>query len=283
MKTLVGIVTFGNLPFTKLAVNSIRDTSTKELDFFLVVGKPGDWETRDWLKSQNIPHAMHTENMGFPFSLNDIYDYGWKEKDYDNIIIAGNDVVAYPYCVDSLISVAETTDYECISATEYDVKTLLGQFPEATSSFRGGRHVFEDFSKTPWQLFKGYSDKINIMDMQLLDIQNFCLYKKSIFDKVGYTDVNFYPAYFVDNDYVNRMVRAKIKGCSLENAKFFHFWSRTIHQGSGGSNHTHFKNNEQYYKTKWGGPVGKETRVPPIKIDNRSNEVESVRRWRSKG
>lgn len=282
MKTLIGIVSFGNLNFTKLAVNSIKETTTKEIDFFIVVGKPGDWETRDWLNSQGIPNVMHTENMGFPFSLNDIYDYGWKSNDYDNIIIAGNDVVAYPYCVDSLIEVSETTDYECISATEYDVKTLTAQFPETSSMFRGSRYIFEDFKKTPWLNFMGYSGDIKIMDMQLLDIQNFCLYKKSVFDKVGYTDVNFYPAYFVDNDYVNRMVRAGIKGCSLANAKFFHFWSRTIHQGTGGSTHTYFKNNEQYYKSKWGGKVGQETKVPLIKIATRDNEVASVRNWRNK-
>ena len=57
--------------------------------------------------------------------------------------------------------------------------------------------------------------------------------KRDIFDRIGYTDVNFYPAYFVDNDYAKRIQLAEIKCCTLQNARFFHFWSRVFKQGSG--------------------------------------------------
>lgn len=282
MKNLFAFVTFGNLPFSQLAVKSLRETVSKSYDIFSVVGKPGDWETKEWLDREKIPNIMHTLNMGFPYSVNDIYDYAWKQNNYDNLILFGNDIVFYPHAGDSLIELAEQSDYKVISALQYDVKDLLREFPEVSSQFRGGSYRIEDFSGEPWKKFNSYSAELCISDMRLYDIQNLCLYKKEVFDKVGYTDVNFYPAYFIDNDYARRIVLSGIKGCSLTNARFFHFWSRTIHQGSGGSTSKHFQRNEDYYKRKWGGVVGKETSRGNLQIASRVGEEQTVKHWRDK-
>jgi len=282
MKNLFAFVTFGNLPFSQLAVKSLKETVHSEYDIFAVVGKPGDWATKEWLTKEGIPHIMHPENLGFPYSLNDIYDYAWVQNDYDNVIIFGNDIVFYPFAGDSLIQLAQTTDYEVISALQYDVKDLVGEFPEVATQFREGNYNIEDFSGEPWKKFQNFSSIQQLAHMQLFDIQNLCLYKKSVFEKIGYTDVNFYPAYFVDNDYARRIVEAQIKCCSLVNARFFHFWSRTIHQESGGSNSSYFNNNKNYYRLKWGGDFGQETSHPDLKISSRAGELETVRRWRSK-
>ena len=282
MKNLFAFVTFGNLPFSQLAVKSLRETVNSEFDIFAVIGKPGDWATKEWLTEEGIPNVMHTENMGFPYSLNDIYDHAWVQNDYDNLVIFGNDIVFYPYAGDSLINLAEGSDYKVISSLQYDVKDLIGQFPEIANQFGGGNYRITDFSGEPWKKFEGYSSVPQIADMQLYDIQNLCLYKKSVFDKIGYTDVNFYPAYFVDNDYARRIVLSGIKCCTLVNSRFFHFWSRTIHQENGGSNSAYFGNNSKYYRLKWGGDFGHETTHPSIKIDSRAGEVETVKRWRSK-
>lgn len=282
-KNLLSFVTFGGLRFSKLALQGIKETVKSNYDVFVVVGKPGDWETKEWLESENIPHVMHTENMGFPFSVNDIYDYAWKYNSYDNLILLGNDVIPYPFCIDSLIDLAESSDYEVISALQYDIKSLVRDFPQTASSFKGDNLITVDLSSAPWSLFSGYSKEPEIADMQLYDIQNLCLYKKSVFYKIGYTDVNFYPAYFIDNDYARRIVLSNIRCCTMKNARFFHFWSRTIHEGTGGSTPKYFRNNEAYYKKKWGGVVGEETLVPDIGIFSRDGEVESVRSWRSKG
>ncbi|GAG68218.1 unnamed protein product, partial [marine sediment metagenome] len=84
------------------------------------------------------------------------------------------------------------------------------------------------------------------------------------FEKVGYIDVNFYPAYFSDNDYCRRSANLGITSCTLLNAMYFHFWSRTIHQEIGGSNHEFFKANSTFYRMKWGGPFGKEAFSVPF-------------------
>jgi GT2 family glycosyltransferase len=281
-KNLLAFCTFGGLKFTKLLVQGIRETVKNSYDIAAIVGKPGDWETAQWFDKENIPYVMHKENMGFPFSVNDLYDYAWKVNNYDNLVLMGNDVVPYPYCIDSLIDLASASDYEVISALQYDIKDLIREFPDAASCFSGNNYVTKDLSSEPWKRFANYSPEHNIADMRLYDIQNLCLYKRSVFQKVGYTDVNFYPAYFIDNDYARRIVLSNIKCCSLTNARFFHFWSRTIHEGSGGSTSKQFERNKDYYKMKWGGEVGKESATPNLSIFTRASEVETVRMWRSK-
>lgn len=302
MSTLIGIVTFGNLPFTKLTVRSIRETVVKyPYDIFCVVGKPEDQETKEWLEAEGIPHVVHDYNWGFPYSVNDIYDYAWKENDYANLVIIGNDVIPYPYAIDSLIHIAETTDYEWVCSKQYDVKGLVKDYPQTERYFRGTNLVFEDFESRPWEVFKGYSDQVVVDDRTgLSDVHNLALFKRSIFDKVGYIDVNFYPAYYEDNDYVRRAIRAGVKSCTADNSYYFHFWSRTIHQGSGGSNNRYFTLNRNFYIIKWGGDFGEEkyevpfngrkyTLAPGFELEpvlylkDRSQEQDIARIWKSKG
>jgi len=284
-KTLFAFVTFGNSEFSKICVDSVRQTTESKLDFFTILGKPQDLKSMDWLSQEpDINYKVHPVNRGFPASLNDIFDYAWKENDYEYVIIAGNDTAVYPHCIDSMIRLADETDYECINALQYDVRDLTSAYPETREYFRGDKKLFSAFDKKPWEVFKEYSPECNITDMLLSDIQNMCLYKKSVFEKIGYTDVNFFPAYFVDNDYAKRMAEFPIKNCTLGNARFFHFWSRVLHQGTGGSTNRYFENNEQYYREKWGGSVNSETADPKplLYIGSRDNEKQIIDYWRDK-
>lgn len=264
-KTLIGIVTYGNLSFTKLALRSIWETVNSPVDFFLVVGKPDDAETTDFLEKEGIPHVKHDFNYGFPYSVNDIYDYAWKENDYDNVVIMGNDVVAYPYAIDSLIHVADTTDNSWVCSREYSVKALCKEYPKVERYFNiVNNHQFRDFNARPWEVAildsPNISPDVKTNGAGLSDVHNLALFKRDIFDAIGYIDVNFYPAYYEDNDYVRRAIRAGItKSCRVLNSIYFHFWSRTIHQGGGGASHPgYFHENRTFYMRKWGGDFGNE-------------------------
>ncbi len=301
-RTLVGIVTFGNLPFTKLCYKGIRET-TDNVDVFVVIGKPGDMDTLKWAKENNLPNIVHNENKGFPASINDIYDYVWPNSDYNNYdyyIAIGNDVIPYPYAINQLIEIADTTDYEWVCGNEVSVKVLCELFPETRIYFEGHDYIFTHFDKAePWKAFNNYSDKIEISPAGLSDVHNLALYKRSVFEKIGYIDVNFYPAYYEDNDYARRAVNANIKSCTSINSRYFHFWSRTIKQETGGSNHKYFQANRYYYILKWGGDFGNEKwKIPfngipyrltddiilpaSLKISSREDEEKIIRYWRTR-
>jgi len=321
-KTLIGIVTFGNLPFTQLTIRALRKNTKRAVDFFVIVGKPGDTDTEEWLKAENIPHLAHEVNKGFPASLNDIYTFAWKgfgpspwqdaayacrpdhPDDYDHLIIAGNDIVPYPRAVDALMETAETTDYEWVASSQLDVESLCRFHPEVIQHFgsesgnfdeaRGKNFPFEHWDLRrrrgegclecqtmgnscpehghireyvplvrPWEIHTDFRPP-SIEPNAMRDCHNLCLFKRSVAEKIGYIDVNFFPAYFSDNDYNRRAMLAGVKGCTLPHAAYFHFWSRTIHQGSGGSNATFYSNNAQYYREKWGGLPGDEAFTVPF-------------------
>jgi GT2 family glycosyltransferase len=298
MKTYIGIVTFGNLPFTKLAYQSILETVESQYEVCIVVGKPGDEATIEWAKSINLPYMIHSINLGFPASINDLYDWGFGAREYDAYVAMGNDVVAYPYAIDNMIKVAETTNYEWICAREVSVKSLCKHYPEVQSYFSGNNFIFNDFTSKPWEVFKDYGLNVTFEEGGLSDVHNLALYTKSAIDKLGYVDVNFYPAYYEDNDYARRGILTNVKSTTLENTYYFHFWSRTIKQESGGSTGGQFRNNKKYYIDKWGGDFGSEkfdipfngepyllggVQMPStVKIYVREYEQAAINYWRSR-
>ena len=217
----------------------------------------------------------------------------------------GNDVVAYPYAIDSLIHVADTTDNSWVCAREYSVKSLCKEYPESQMHFDiQDAYRFRDFSTRPWEIAIANSPNIHsnieTNGAGLSDVHNLALFKRDIFDAIGYIDVNFYPAYYEDNDYVRRAVNAGItKSCRVLNSIYFHFWSRTIHQGTGGEYHPkYFHENRTFYMRKWGGDFGHELwnvpfngvqyflgdviLQPELAIHSREDETDIINFWIAK-
>lgn len=308
-KTLIGIVTFGNLEFTKLTINSIRATTLSPIEFLIVVAKPGDGATAHWLSIERLPYITHGSNHGFPASINDIYDRVWYNR-FDNLILAGNDIVPYPGAIDAMIEQAATTDFEWIAASMFDVQSLVNIYPQQAIFFKGPEFTFQHFGTVaPWEIHNAaVAAAPRVADFNpegpslIKDVRNLCLFKRSVFDTLGYADVNFWPGgYFEDNDYASRAVNAGIKSCALSHAQYFHFWSRTIHQEeSRGQNAVlrarGFQRNEEYYRTKWGGAFAQEVHAIPfggssyclapgicwtgdLKIGNRSLERSQIEYW----
>ena len=296
MKTLIGIVSYGNLSFLQLAIRGIKETLTKDADILVVIADPKDFNMEHWLSAGMINYIKDTENIGFAGSINDIFEYAWVKGDYDNVIIMGNDVIPYPGALDAMINCAETTDWEWICASQFDSKSLVARYPEAAQYFKGETLEFTDFDARPWELHKEIHAP-NIEPDALKDVRNLALFKRSVFDKTGYADVNFWPnAYFEDNDAARRANLCGVKACGLSEAAYFHFWSRTIHQGSERNHGKFFTRNSGHYAHKWGGPVGGERYSQPydgrgfllspdifldpaMRIADRNDERTIIRYW----
>jgi GT2 family glycosyltransferase len=299
-KTLIGIVTYGNVEFTKLTVAAIRETTKSPFDLYIVLGKPDDGMTAAWLQNERIPTVRHAFNNGFPASINDIYDKAFVYGDYDNLIICGNDVIPYPQGIDALIRRASGSDWEWICSSQFDAQSLVDRYPEARQYFEGPELKFTDFTARPWEMHKDILP-VGVDPNSIKDVRNLTLFKRSVFEKIGYADVNFWPGgYFEDNDYCRRALLAGVKACGLHHSAYFHFWSRTINQGPHATDdrrHVRFQRNEQFYKTKWGGPFGEETYATPfggipaepecltqgreIKIGDRELESQIIGFWSS--
>lgn len=253
MKSLISIVSYGNIEFLELALRGIQETlTTPNTDILVVIAKPGDSQMRKFLDERSIPYIQNEINKGFPGSINDAYDFAFVDGDYDAIFSMGNDVVPMPGCLDTMLSQAQSTDWDIYCASEFDSRFLVAQYPEARQFFHGDDLVFSDFQSRPWEFHGDYREN-TIQPDTLKDVRNLTLYKRRAFEVVGFDDPNFFPnGYFADLDYARRCHLLGLKACGLPAAAFFHFWSRTIKQGENRPNGKFFNRNGDYYEAKWG-------------------------------
>jgi hypothetical protein len=80
------------------------------------------------------------------------------------------------------------------------------------------------------------------------------LVRRSGFDKVGWFDENFFPAYFEDSDHWRRIIRTKAKACHATGMHSKHEGSATIKSDCAlrARNEITFAKNREYYYRKWG-------------------------------
>lgn len=291
MKILVGFVTYGNWKYTSMMLDSLKEAIEKvgdkyHIDVIGVVGKPDDEETVVGLQKRNISFFRHSENLGFPYSLNDIYHYGFVTNDFDYVIILGNDILLQEHAILNLIDGAIKDNYDFLSGLETSIDCLISLHPQAKKYFdlKNNKkflgNSLPDWGKVvvPSQVIVRERNSSGIIG----DTFNCALFSKKVFDSIGYVDVEFYPAYFSDNDYGKRMQLAKMKMGNTNQVLYFHFWSRTIYEENmKKTNDKYFPLNEKFYKEKWGGNLGKETKLSNIKITSRKNELEIIKKWKS--
>jgi len=280
MKTLIGIVAYGNWQFLKLLLDEIKATVTKPHDVLVIVAKPGDTDMQRELESYAVRTLVHDTNKGFPASINDLYDFAFVDGDYDALICCGVDVVPMPGAIDAMIETAETTDWEMVCGSEFNSRFIFDNYPETQKYFHGEGLVVDagGIAARPWEVHKDFRNGVE--PDTLKDVRNMTLFKRSSFEKVGYEDVAYWPnGFFCDNEYVLRSHKAGVRACGLKEAAFFHWWSRTIHQGENRQHGKYFERNREYYVQKWGGMPNQETKSAPVKISDRSQEAAIIERW----
>ena len=289
IKLPVGMVTFGNLKYTKITYESLLESTSLDLDVVIVVGKPNDKDTIEWAVDNDVPMIIHDKNMGFPASVNDIYDYFWSGNSQLPLVIMGNDVVVYPGAVDSLVNRYYKTGADWVSASEvYTPERIVDEFPDTSKFFTAKLGLadgvdFRDiisYSSTTTV----YGDTRLNYSKIIGDSHNLCLFSRKLYDTLGYIDVNFYPAYFEDNDYGRRAILSgELEMVRLNYSHYFHFWSRTIYEENMKvTNDKYFPMNKAYYIYKWGGEPGKETKEGNIGIFTREKEDAILNFWRNK-
>lgn len=294
-KTLLAVCAYGGLPFLKMGMAAIRDCA---IDRLVVAAKPGDSEMHEWLKSQPCGVIFHRENLGFAAAINDMLDHAFVSGNYDNLIIMGNDVVPLESAVEAMVECADTTDFEMVCGSEFNSRFLYDNYPKARKFFHGENLVFKEFGARPWLL---HTDRqTGIEPHSRKDIRNFTLFKRSAFEKAGYADVGFWSnGYYEDLDACRRLDRTGVSACGLKDAPFFHFWSRTVHQGENRDHGKLYRQNEHLYREKWGGLWQTETYEQPyhgdpyelapgliiqpeMRISSRDQEEEIIKFWRSR-
>lgn len=279
MKLFVGMVTFGNLKYTRHAwaalereIPGLRERETPSL---LVVGDPYDSQTARWAAAQGIPTVKHERNWGFAVSVNDILDAYQQTHETAPadaqpwLLLVGNDVVVLPGAIAALIAAAEAGGVDHVIGRQMTSWDLVRRQPAL-------RRWFFDTSELP--LREGVPDD-EIAQLQAPpasggrmlplettgELQNLYLASPQAAMAIGYLDPNFFPAYFGDNDVVRRAAVQGLRlGMALD-AWYLHFLSRARFEAVGVNvTDRYFQLNSRYYTSKWGGPPGAELHRRPF-------------------
>ena len=264
---VIGCAVHNNLKYTKMFIESIK--SSYPVKMFIVDNGSTD-DTYNWLNKSGFEFRSYKLNMGFSYAYNDALDYAFKTRKVNLLLWCGNDIVFRPDSVDYLVQGMLETDYEILCGNEVLNKQILEDQPDALKEF-GYKFSFDE-------------PKYDKLTTSYGGMNHSCIIRnKNSFDKVGYFDVNFYPAYFEDNDYARRCDLLGIKYGTVDSAIFYHFWSRTIYEGGiQALNKRKFDFNRRYYMEKWGGTPTHETYEKPfgggdVVIKDRRFELEILK------
>lgn len=270
MNSVVAIPSVNNLSYLKKAVASVKCSFPYELVVFVNGSTDG---TVEWLDEHSIKYIYHDKNLGCSYVNNEAMEYSFSQDKW--LFIIHNDVILHKDCLDNMYKAMDESDVDLV----YALETITAQAnPQAMKEFfweftydKENKGIATDTDEP----YTGVNKALGI---------NFTVrgIKKSIMDKVGYFDVTYFPAYFEDNDYGLRCNLAGVNYGIVPSAKFYHFWSRSIHEGGVGAlNSIRFDINRRYYISKWGGNIGKETIKEPniLLLRTREEDFNIIKDW----
>ena len=297
MKILIGVPTYGNIRYTLWTLYGVRRAiehtrsydSSIRMKVNVIVGKPVETQEDkvDLIKrfegtsgdSAPLSVSFHEDNMGLPWSLNEIF-YEVREHNYDYALIIGNDVIIAPWFitfgVDIIKSYKESgRNIDWLSGIERRIPISDPYSVIDDAHIRRAIPLIETPPEMP-------GVRANLNEYAIVgDSFNATFFSKRLIQTIGYVDCNFWPAYFSDNDYARRAQLAELTMRQF-NGMYLHMWSRTIYneEYKGVSlkeiNDFIFPRNKLYYERKWGGEPGKETLTTPF-------QDEEVPKFYSKG
>jgi GT2 family glycosyltransferase len=216
----LAIPTVNNLKYLQETIASIK--SKEEFQLLILDNGSNDKFTKEWIQGSGHEFILNETNLGVAKAWNQIINWGLSHEDCEIIFILNNDIVLHPDCLDTMIQAVREEDKEFITGVQIDSQPIaLDSFTKSDTRFIPNVH-FSCFGLTP----------------------------KTI-KRIGMFDEGFKIGYFEDNDYHHRMQLEGIN-CSCDTwAAFTHYGSRTINEG-GVNQGNSFKQNRDYYQSKWG-------------------------------
>ncbi|MEG2291501.1 MAG: glycosyltransferase [Clostridium sp.] len=238
-KCSIVILTYNNLDYTKVCMDSIKKyTSGEECEIIIVDNKSTDG-TAEWIKEQQgIKYILNEENKGFPAGCNQGIELAENNND---IFLLNNDTVIMPNSIFNL-RMGLYSD-EKIGAT--------GAVSNSVSYYQQISETYDDFD--------GYMDfalKNNIADEnsyeQRLKLVGFAmLIKRNVLDKVGLLDERFTPGNFEDDDISLRIVMEGYKLLLCKDTYIHHFGSVSFSKDASKYNKL-IATNSKKFEEKWG-------------------------------
>lgn len=215
MKTSIIILTFNKLDYTKKCIESIRKYTDSKTYEIVVVDNCSTDGTPQWLLQQeDIIKILNTENLGFPRGCNQ----GLEIATGDNLLLLNNDVIVTPNWLPNLIKALYSSP-------------KIGAVGPVTNHASYGQKIDVDYQTDHGIIpfAREYNTSDSSKWKKRLKLIGFCLlFKREVFEQIGYLDVRFTPGNYEDDDYCIRIIRKGYELLVCEDTFIHHYGSMSF-------------------------------------------------------
>lgn len=242
-KVAIVIVSYENLEYTKICVNSIRAYNLKASYEIIVIDNNSTDGTKEWLmEQQDIKTIINNENLGFPAACNQGIQIAENDSD---IFLLNNDTVV----MDNSIF--------CLRMGLYE-ETNIGAAGSVSNRVGNNQMISESFNSIDDYFI--YCEKNNIYDSSRHDyriklVGFSMLFKRKMINLVGMLDENFGLGHYEDDDISVRLILAGYKLLLCYDSFIYHFGNRSFMKNKMRDFNKHqagIEKNRNYFMAKWG-------------------------------
>lgn len=266
-KTSIVILTYNQLNYTKMCINSIKLYTKTDYEIIVVDNASTDG-TVEWLKEQrDITIIFNDVNKGFPAGCNQ----GILKADGDVIILLNNDTIVTPRWLDNILT--------CLNSSE---KT--GAVGVRSNSAGANQTIATGYSNFEEMIL--FAEKFNVSNAahweERIRLTGFCFaVKKRVVNEVGLLDERFFPGNYEDDDYSFRIRQAGYR-LMLCGDTFIHHYDGTSFQNDPTPTEATtnaFYTNQKRFTEKWGFNPSYHgfIRVDAINLMNQSDSLRNIR------
>ncbi|MGV8980208.1 glycosyltransferase [Clostridium sp.] len=239
IKTSIIILTYNNLVYNQICIDSIRKYTKENTYEIIVVDNDSTDGTREWLKNQNdIVAILNDDNVGFPKGCNIGIDAAGIDND---ILFLNNDTVVTPRWLDNLKTCLYSDD-------------KVGATGSITNSCSNYQAVGVPYSNINDMI--PFAEANNVTNPEKWEQKTrlvaFCMIvKREVINKIGIFDERFSPGNFEDDDLCMRIIEAGYKMMLCNDSFIHHFGSSSFNKDYNVFNNV-LTTNRQKLVEKWG-------------------------------
>ena len=237
--TSIIILTYNNLSYNKLCIDSIRKYTEKGTYEIIIVDNNSTDGTVEWLKEQDdLKIIFNDNNQGFPRGCNQGIEIANKEND---IVLLNNDTVVTPNWL--------TNVKKCLYSDE-----LIGVVGGVTNSCSNYQTIVTCYDNMDEMIT--FAEKNNLSNKCMWEerlrlVGYFMLIKNKVIKEVGVLDGDFTPGNFEDDDYSFRVRKAGYRLMLCKDSYIHHFGSVSFGKLSKQYEEL-LKTNRGKFEKKWG-------------------------------
>lgn len=207
------ILTYNNLEYTKVCLNSIKNYNFNKNHEIIIVDNNSADGTVDWLKKQKgIKYILNDENKGFPAGCNQGINIAEKEND---IFLLNNDTVIMPNSIFNLRMALYSDEKNGATGA---VSNNVGNYQKVIGEYN-------DFDKYMRFALNNNITNENLYDERVKLIGFAMLIKRCVLENVGLFDERFTPGNYEDDDMSFRIVSSGYKLILCRDSYIHHFGS----------------------------------------------------------